>query len=114
MAKDDYHVIVYQVLKIIYKCLKEGKEVDGIELFDWYRHTQMVITQNYWNYIIDHMMNDGLLETKSETKRFIIDQYVYIGTVQISPKGIEYLHENKNSKKVMRFLRENKEIIPKL
>ena len=27
MAKDDYYVIVYQILTYLYQCLKSGKEV---------------------------------------------------------------------------------------
>ena len=29
MAKDDYHVIVYQILAYLYQCLKTGKDVDS-------------------------------------------------------------------------------------
>lgn len=28
MAKDDYFVIVYQILSYLYKCLKEGTRID--------------------------------------------------------------------------------------
>ncbi len=28
MAKDDYHVIVYQIIAYLYQCLKNGNDVD--------------------------------------------------------------------------------------
>lgn len=28
MAKDDYHVIVYQILSYLYQCLKSGEDID--------------------------------------------------------------------------------------
>ena len=28
MAKDDYHVIVYQILAYLYQCLKKGKKIE--------------------------------------------------------------------------------------
>lgn len=28
MAKDDYHVIVYQILAYLYQCLKKGEQVN--------------------------------------------------------------------------------------
>ena len=28
MAKDDYHVIVYQILAYLYQCLKKGERVE--------------------------------------------------------------------------------------
>lgn len=37
MAKDDYYVIVYQILSYLYRTLKEGTEVDPKMLtFDGY------------------------------------------------------------------------------
>ncbi len=32
MAKDDYHVIVYQILAYLYKCLKNGIAADPEDL----------------------------------------------------------------------------------
>ena len=32
MAKNDYPVIVYQILSYLYKCLKNGDDVQGILL----------------------------------------------------------------------------------
>ena len=34
MAKDDYYVIVYQILAYLYRCLKEGENVDG-KMLQW-------------------------------------------------------------------------------
>ena len=32
MAKDDYHVIVYQVLAYLYQCIKKGESVESKNL----------------------------------------------------------------------------------
>lgn len=32
MAKDDYHVIVYQVLAYLYQCLKKGAPIEANNL----------------------------------------------------------------------------------
>ncbi len=32
MARDDYHVIVYQILAYLYQCLKKGEAVEAAAL----------------------------------------------------------------------------------
>ena len=109
MAKDDYHVIVYQVLSYLYQCLKNGEEVDSGRLqpkglFD--------IDEKYWLYIIEHMKADGLIEG------FEIHRYIngHVGAdftkAQITPAGIGYLLDNNLMAKAKRFLKDMNGIMP--
>lgn len=47
MARDDYFVIVYQVLKYLYDCLKKGEKPDRRFL----TNDEYSIPENYWQYI---------------------------------------------------------------
>lgn len=73
MAKDDYFVIVYQVLKYLYECLKDGKTPDKDKL----SYNRLGINKNYWDYIIANMVLDDLI----------------VGLWEISPKGIGYIFD---------------------
>ena len=60
MAKDDYYVIVYQILSYLYRSLKEGTEVNPKMLtFDGYLFK---INERYWLYIIKNLINDGYID----------------------------------------------------
>ena len=47
MAKDDYFVIVYQILKYLYDCLKQGIKPDKEKL----SYEFLNIPPSYWEYI---------------------------------------------------------------
>jgi len=111
MAKDDYYVIVYKILAYLYSQLKKGKEIepefllhDG-ELFK--------INYNYWVYIIVNMLDQGYIRGITNAKvangHYIADQ---LKSVEITPKGIEYLCDNSLMEKAKSFLKDIKEITP--
>ena len=56
MAKDDYYVIVYQVLAYLYRQLKDGKPVDP----DMLRHDSplLKINESYWAYVIENLYHN--------------------------------------------------------
>ena len=59
MARDDYYVIVHQILSYLYRSLKEGTEVDPkMLIFDGYLFK---INERYWLFIIQNMVNDGYM-----------------------------------------------------
>ena len=60
MAKDDYHVIVYQILSYLYQCLKKGEPIDGDKLN--YGSELLRINRSYWAYVIYNMHRMGLIE----------------------------------------------------
>ncbi len=112
MAKDDYFVIVYQILAYLYQCLKSGKNIEPRKL--QYCGELFSIKENYWRYIIFHMQQSGLIEGVE----FVTDGYMtipYVGNLEgcmITPDGIEYLCDNSFMEKAKKFLKTAKEITP--
>lgn len=51
MARDDFHVIVYQLLSYLYQRLKKGETVDK-EMIDYDSPLYAKINKKYWAYII--------------------------------------------------------------
>ncbi len=110
MAKDDYHVIVYQILAYLYQCLKKGEDVDPRQIScksDFFH-----INKRYWNYIMVNMVKQGFI-----TGIIVIDadnaesQAVSLDGAQITPLGIEYLTENSTLSKAKRFFDSTKDFI---
>lgn len=108
MARDDYFVIVYQLMKYLYECLKKGEkpEVDHLQ------SSYYSIPKNYWEYILVSLIQEGYIAgiLMSPTKGGVV-----FGDLQdaiITPKGIEYLFENSLIEKAKRTLKDVKEMIP--
>ena len=59
MARDDYHVIVYQILAYLYTQLKAGNPVDGNLLKHDGPYFQ--INERYWQYIMVNLLTSGLI-----------------------------------------------------
>ncbi len=53
MSRDDYFVIVYQVLKYLYDCLKKGERPDK----DLLNEDEYSIPKQYWEYILISLLN---------------------------------------------------------
>lgn len=65
MAKDDFHVIVYQILSYLYQCLKHGEMVDSARLgveSTYFKANGQQLNQRYWAYIIYNLQRLGLIE----------------------------------------------------
>jgi hypothetical protein len=111
MAKDDYHVIVYQILAYLYTQLKSGEQVDG----DMLKHNgpYFQINERYWLYIMQNMLEEGLIRgiviTKTWGKDIIVND---LDNAQITPAGIEYLCDNTFIEKAKQFLKDVKAIVP--
>lgn len=111
MAKDDYFVIVYQILAYLYRCLKEGERVDPQMLM--YDSPLLNINKPYWNYIIENMLQQGFIEGVTTTRamgRTVL--FTDFTDCRITPVGIEYLCENSTLKKAYRFLKDAKSLVP--
>lgn len=108
MARDDYFVIVYQVLKYLYDCLKKGEKPDRRYLIN----DEYSIPENYWQYIIIGLLRDGYIVgiNPENTKDGIC--WGDLTKALITPKGIEYLFENSMLQKVKKTLKDVKDIIP--
>ena len=57
MAKDDYFVVMYQLLKNLYDKLKQGKSITDEE----FNQLSYKLNENYWNYILINMANEGFI-----------------------------------------------------
>ncbi len=113
MAKDDYHVIVYQILSYLYMCLKKGQKVNGDKI-DWDKSEYFAINKDYWSYIIVNMVKEGLITGVLLTKSWG-QEYPMISELdscRITPKGIEFLCDNSFMNKAKQFLKDVKEITP--
>ncbi len=91
MKKDDYFVIVYNVLNYLYEQLKNGTTtVDCRQLVkDLYIH----IKADYWLYIIHSLLDEEYITAKRTEHEYINEDEptTEIVGAQITPKGIEYL-----------------------
>ena len=111
MAKDDYHVIVYQILAYLYTKLKAGEPVDG----NMINHDSQYlgINRQYWLYIIDNMLEQGLITGPVITNPWGKETIVSgLEDTQITPHGIEYLCDNAFLEKAKQFLKDIKAIVP--
>lgn len=115
MAKDDYHVIVYQILSYLYQQLKQGLSPDANclecegKLFS--------INEKYWEYIIYNLIQDGYVTgiTVKEHKYVSGDTVISVNGLdkaQITPKGIEYLTDNSFMEKAKNLLKDVKSVVP--
>ena len=108
MAKDDYHVIVYQILSYLYKCLKSGKDAEPEDLLPGKLYN---INPRYWEYIIEQLQNEGLVEGMKISH--YIDGSVGISKgCRITPKGIAFIFENNLMAKAKELVDKAIEIAP--
>lgn len=112
MARDDYYVVVYQILSYLYYKLKKGEEIDEMQI----SHTGgklIDINKKYWNYIMYNLYKDGYIEGVLLVNVDNATPMVYnLSRCQITPKGIEFLTENSTIEKAKNFFKDIKEIIP--
>lgn len=110
MAKDDYHVILYQILSYLYTCLKKDVPVDGKKLLPG--SDMLKINENYWRFIIVNAYKSGLISglivTKAAGGIVIIDG---LNDTMITPAGIEYLCDNSFIAKAKEFVEDTVGII---
>lgn len=100
MAKDDYHVIVCKILKYLYACLKTGEDVDSDKLMEIIGD----LPERYAEYIIRALHEEGYVTgSYSETMRGKEKPQLTSETM-ITPKGIEYIADNKYMVKVRDYL----------
>ena len=107
MARDDYHVVVYQILSYLYQQLKQGNEIDVSLIKHDSKYLQ--INRKYWKYVIISLFNEGYI------KGVVIDEDIdenleiyNLDKCEITPKGIEYLTDNSTIEKAKRFMKDLK------
>ena len=104
MARDDYFVIVYRLLKYLYDCLKKSKKPDAGALeADFFG-----IAEEYWQYIIRNILNDGYIEGVARFDGGLVIR----PDVSITPKGIQHLEENSIFQKIKGAAKDIADIMP--
>ena len=110
MAKDDYYVIVYRLLKYLYDCLKKSVN-PNMEALD---AAFFGIGEPYWEYIISNLVIDGYITGAVLVPiRGRVERGVKISHgIKITPKGILFLEENSIFQKIKYVVKDIADIIP--
>ena len=108
MAQNDYFVIVYQILKYLYECLKKGEKPETCCL----TASAYNIPENYWQYIILSLITEEYVKgiAVNHTKDGVL-----LGDLPdaiITPQGISCLFENSLLEKAKKTLKDVKEMVP--
>lgn len=112
MAKDDYPVIVYQILAYLYNCLKKDIKVDASNLVA--QGKLFNVNTNYWQFIMTNLVEEGYIDGV-KIERVWGEKYPVVNSLEdigITPKGIEYLTDNSFIKKAKEMLKDVKAIVP--
>ena len=117
MSKDDYHVIVYQILAYLYHCLKSGKDIQPEKLStdsEYFKVNKQNINERYWAYIIYNLHRYGLIEgvTFADIDNLTVPYPANLSGCMITPTGIEYLTGNSFLSKAREFLKDAKATVP--
>ncbi len=106
MAKDDYQVVLYRILKYLYLQLKKGEPVEP-EMLRWDSKT-CKINESYWRYIMISMQEEGLIRGLKKGKgQANYDQLEdQLGNIQITPKGIDMLSDSRFGDRVDQLVKE--------
>ena len=118
MAKDDYHVIVYQILAYLYQCLKAGEDIDPKMLgkdSPFFIVNGQGLSDRYWCYILYHMQQMGLVSGmvfSGSVDGYAFERPLKWSGCMITPMGIEYLTDNAFLQKAKAFLKDIKAITP--
>lgn len=117
MAKDDYHVIVYQILAYLYQCLKKGADVDpamlGVDSI-YFKVNGQRLNKRYWGYIVCNLQRSGLIEGVIFADFDNVKHPIPVNweDCMITPAGIEYLTDNSFAAKARAFLKESAAFLP--
>lgn len=113
MAKDDYFVIVYQILAYLYRSLKEGTEVDENMLKPGSPLLKIDINEKYWTYIFENLINSNYIAGANVQHVWGKEKVITnLDCAEITPQGIEYLCQNSTIKKAYDFAKDILNVIP--
>ena len=100
MAKDDYHVVVFRILKYLYQQLKKGEPVETAELL--HDGKLCKVNESYWRYIMINMQEEGLIRglKKGKGRADYEELEEQLKNLQITPKGIDMLADSRMGERV--------------
>ena len=97
MARDDLHVIVYQILSYLNQQMKEGREVDEKKIDE---HA-FRIPRSYWTFIMSELHSLGYAKGYSDVPLNGGGHAIeHLERARITFKGVEYLTDDAFMKKV--------------
>lgn len=102
MARDDYYVVVYCLLKCLYDYLKHGQHISNDKL----KELSSNLNYDSWIYILANMYEEGFI-TGVELINTFSGKDVKIIDLQITPKGIDYLQNNSTMHKTLEWIKKN-------
>ena len=90
MAKDDYFVLAYRILKYLYECFKAGERADT----DMFGPDALGINNGYWVNIIESLYNEGYITGVAFSIAVGAIRSAKVYDARITQKGIEFLEDN--------------------
>lgn len=109
MSKNDMEVIMYQILKYLYECMKVGRAPD-VKEYGW-ASKLFQIPKGYWCSVMDELIGMGLIKGAAIKKTK--ESVVISGTdsASITYKGREFLRENSGMHKAREVVGEAFEML---
>lgn len=107
MAKDDYHFLVFKILTYLYGCMQCKFPFEKI-VFLKRIISDNDVAEEYVTRILQDMQEDGLIKGLVFKKTWG-NEYLLVNDyedMKITPKGIQYLHENSMMEKVKKAVLE--------
>lgn len=99
MAQDDFDVIAYKVLAYVYRCLKEGKQVDLDKVWE----TAGCPPEDYWKAVLASLRADGYLRV-NDPRYDILGNVITPGSCAITLSGATCVRDNSEMARVRTFL----------
>lgn len=100
MPKNDYHVIVCKILKYLYACLKAGEDAENEKLMEIIKD----LPARYAEYIVDALHQEGYVAGSYPETANGEEKPRLTSATMITPKGIEYLNNNKYMATIRNYL----------
>lgn len=107
IAKDDYFVIAYRILKYLYACLKAGQPAD----LSMYGPDALGINNGYWVSVLEMLSGDGYITGVAFPAAVGSVRSAKLYNVRITQKGIEFLQENGSIQRAAKFLQSVKDAV---
>ena len=110
MAKNDYFVIAYRILKYLYETFQTGETPDLCV----FGADALGINESYWCNVMESLSLEGYIRGVVIAPRLGNSKGMQLIDLKITQKGIEYLQENSMMSKAKNVLQGGKETIPRL
>lgn len=110
MAKNDYFVVAYRILRYLNECFKAGERAE----VDMFGPDALGINNGYWVNMLESLSNEGYITGVEFPSAIGSIRSAKVYDARITQKGIEFLEDNTKIKKAAQFLKSLKETVPGL